>query len=158
MTPPSASPPYKSPPLPRSTSVRSIAACGTLSQNTHPPNASFGGIPSASTSDRLGDVPPMPRSAAPCAVGFALRDEVRRNSVKPGIAYNASSMVAGPLLRSSLDEITVTVDVGSTRGAAVLDEVTLTASKKGAGCSVTSTVRAAAGTVVAKGAKPGAVT
>src|SRR5207237_8578931 len=81
-----------------------------------------------------------------------------RKSVNPGIALSASSMVAGPLDSSSLDDMTVTVEVGSERAISVRDDGTLTASKNGAGCSVTSTVRAPAGTLVWDGANPGAVT
>ena len=129
-----------------------------MSQKTHPPNASLSGTPSASTSERLGEVPPIPRRATPCAVGFALREDVRRKSVNPGIVFNASSMVAGPLDSSSVDDMTVTVEVGSERAMSVRDDVTLTASKNGAGWSVTSTVRVPAGTLVWNGANPGAIT
>jgi hypothetical protein len=135
-----------------------MAACGTLFQYTQPPKASLSGTPSTSTSDRLWAVPPMPRSATPCVVGFAVRDEVLRKSVKPGTIFNASSMVTGALVSSSEEEITVMVTVGSALGTSVRDDVTLTASKNGAGCSVISTLRSAADTVWAACAKPAAVT
>ena len=136
-TPPTASAPYRSLPLPRSTSTRSIATCGTLSQYTHPPNASFNGTPSVSTSERLAPVPPRPRSVTPCAVGFDTREDVRRNRVKPGTILSASSSVSAALVSSSTAGRTVIVTAGSARGRSVREDVTFTASKKGAGCSVT---------------------
>src|SRR4029450_4920991 len=129
-----------------------VPAAGPLSHTPTPPNASFNGIPSASTSARLGDVPPIPRSATPCAVGFALREEVRRNNVNPGTALSASSIVMGALVSRSFDEITVTVDVGSTRATSPRDDVTFTASNSGAGSNVTSTERAPADTEVVESA------
>src|SRR6478672_1345190 len=115
-------------------------------------------MPSASTSERLGDVPPTPRNATPCAVGFAFLEEVRRNNVNPGTTFRASSIVIGALVSRSFDEMTVMVDVGSTRGASPREEVTFTASNSGAGCSVTSTVRTPAGADVVESANPGTAT
>ena len=63
-------------------------------------------------------------------------------------------MVIGALVSRSLDEITVTVEVGSTRAISVREDVTLTASNNGAGCSVTSTVRDAAGADVVESGEP----
>ena len=80
----------------------------------------------------------MPRKATPCAVGLAVREDVRRKSVNPGTSFNASSNVTAAVVSSSADENTVTVAVGSARGESARDEVTLTASKNGAGCSVIS--------------------
>ena len=88
---------------PRSDRWRPAAAS---SQYTHPPNASLSGTPSTSTSDRLEPVPPRPRSVMPCAAGFDARDEVRRNSVKPGTSFSASSIVAAALVSSSAEENT----------------------------------------------------
>jgi hypothetical protein len=67
-------------------------------------------------------------------------------------------MVIGALVSRSLDEITVTVDVGSTRATSPRDDVTFTASNSGAGSKVTSTDRAPADTDVVESAKPGTVT
>src|SRR5207247_6943345 len=122
-----------------------MATCGTLSQYTQPPNASFNGTPSASTSERLAPVPPRPRSVIPCAVGLDAREDVRRNSAKPGIIFKASSTVTAPLVINSDEGSTLTVTVGSALGTSVRDEVTLTDSKKGAACSVICKVRRSAG-------------
>jgi hypothetical protein len=78
----------------------------------------------------------MPRSATPCDVGFETRDDVRRNSVNPGTSFNASSSVTAAIVSSSDEGSTVIVTVGSALGTSLRDEVTLTASKKGAGCKV----------------------
>jgi hypothetical protein len=85
MTPPTASAPYRSLTPPRTTSMRSMAAWGTRPQYTQPPNGSFNGTPPASTSVRLAPDADRPRNVTPCVVGLALRDEERRNSVKPGV-------------------------------------------------------------------------
>jgi hypothetical protein len=94
----------------------------------------------------------------PCAVGFDTRDDVRRNSVNPGTALSASSTVSAPLVSNSADDMTVIVTVGSARGTSVRDEVTLTASKNGAGCSVMRSACRSAATVSTACAKPAAVT
>ena len=62
------------------------------------------------------------------------------------------------LVSSSDDEITVIVTVGSALGVSPRDEVTLTASKKGAGCSVIWMLSPAAGAGSVACAKPGADT
>ena len=100
----------------------------------------------------------MPRSATPCAVGLAVRDEVRRKRVNPGTIFSASSRVTAALVSSSDDEITVIVTVGSALGVSPREDVTFTASKKGAGCSVIWMLSPAAGADSIACAKPGADT
>src|SRR5687767_5627644 len=137
MTPPTASAPYKWLPPPRTTSTRSMAACGTLSQYTHPPNASLSGTPSASTSDRFTPEPPSPRIITVCVVGLATRDE--GNKVKPGTIFSASSIDSCALVISSEPGKTAAVTVGSVAATSLRLEVTWTASKNGAGSSATLT-------------------
>src|SRR4029453_11408915 len=67
-------------------------------------------------------------------------------------------MVIGATVRRSLEKITVTVDVGSTRATSPRDDVTFTASNSGAGSSVTSTVRTPAEADVVESANPGTTT
>src|SRR4029077_395936 len=82
--PASALAPYRSEAPPRSTSILSIAARGTLPHSIQPPKGSFNGISSSRTPARDAPLPPTPRSETPCAVGLAARLSVRRKSVKPG--------------------------------------------------------------------------
>src|SRR2546426_232686 len=60
--------------------MRSTLSRGTRVQYTHPPNGSFWGMPSASTSVRLTPLGPIPRSDTPCAVGCDDRLLVHRKS------------------------------------------------------------------------------
>ena len=79
--------------------------------------------------------------------------------MNPGTALSASSIDTGAELSSSEDGITVTVTVGSARGISVREEVTLTASKNGAGSSVmtmSGSPESGAGCMAV--AKPGALT
>ena len=121
---------------PRTTSTRSIAACGTRFQYTQLPNGSFSGTPSASTSVRLAPDPDTPRSVTPCAVGFDARDDDRRNSVKPGVDLSASSSAPAAMLFSSADVITVALAALAKRSA-LRAAVTTTVSAKLAGRSTT---------------------
>src|SRR5207253_11378763 len=68
----------------------------------------LGGARSPRTRVRLAPDAASPRRATPWSVGFATRDEPRRNSPKPGVARSASSSaLAGPASRS----VPVTTDV-----------------------------------------------
>src|SRR5687767_13534360 len=132
MTPPSASAPYKSPAPPLTISTRSMAANGTRFQYTQLPNGSFRGMPSASTSVRLAPEPETPRSVTPCVVGFATRDDDRRNKLKPGVLRSTSSSEPAADVSSSADVSTV-VASGVDKRAAPRDAVTTIVSTSGAG-------------------------
>src|SRR3984957_12230644 len=83
-TPPNASLPYRLDPPSCEISTSEIDSTGTRSQYTHPPNGSFSGMPSSSTSARLEPFAPNPRNETPRVGGFAVRLLDRRNKLKPG--------------------------------------------------------------------------
>ena len=58
-------------------------------------------------SARLAPDPDTPRSVTPCVVGFATREEERRNKVNPGVVRSASSSAPAAMLVSSADVSTV---------------------------------------------------
>ena len=100
-----------------------MAACGTRSQYTQPPNGSLSGAPSASTSARLAPDADTPRRDAPCAVGFAVRDDVRRNRPKPGTLRSASSSAGDA---ASCRSVGVTTDTGAAPSSRSLPRVAVT--------------------------------
>src|SRR5262245_37454197 len=107
-------------------------------QYTQLPNGSFSGTPSASTSVRLDPDPATPRSVTPCVVGFATRDEDRRNSVNPGVERSASSKAPAAMLLSSADVNTVELAALGSRSAPRV-AVTTTESAKLTGRRITFT-------------------
>ena len=81
--------------------------------------------PSATTSVRLAPEPDTPRSVTPCVVGFATRDDERRNRLKPGVLRSASSIAPAAEVRSSADDTIVALAAVSTP-VAPRDAVTVT--------------------------------
>ena len=95
-------------------------------QYTQPPNGSLSGVPSASTSARLAPDADSPRSPAPCVVGLEDLDVVRRNRLKPGVVFNASSNGAGGSeARSAAVRIAIGA-AGDVRPLSVREAVTTT--------------------------------
>ena len=90
-----------------------MAARGTRSQYTQPPNGSFSGIPSASTIARDAPDADNPRSVAPCAVGLAVFDDVRRNKLNPGVVLSASSSAVDADSDRSDEDRTLVAAAGS---------------------------------------------
>ena len=111
---------------PLTTSTRSMAAAGMRLQYTQPPNGSLSGVPSASTSARLAPDADSPRSPAPCVVGLDDLEVVRRNRLKPGVVFNASSNGAGGIeARSAAVRIAIGA-AGDVRALSVRVAVTTT--------------------------------
>ena len=81
---------------------------------------------------RLAPDPAMPRSVTPWVGGVEVRDDERRNRLKPGVLRNASSIVTGALFMSSAAVSTVAL-AGDSSLAAPRDAVTVTVSVKPAG-------------------------
>ena len=95
--------------------------------------------PSATTSVRLAPEPETPRSVTPCVVGFATRDDERRNRLKPGVFRSASSTAPAADVRSSADDTIVELAAVSTP-VAPRDAVTVTDSVSGRGYSMIRSV------------------
>ncbi len=87
---------------------------------------------------RLAPEPETPRSVTPCVVGFATRDEERRNSVKPGVERSASSSAPAAMLLNSAEVSTVELAALGRRSAPRV-AVTTTESAKLTGRSTTCT-------------------
>ena len=133
-----------------------MAACGTRFQYTQLPNGSFKGKPSARTSVRLAPEPARPRSVTPCVVGLAVRDEDRRNRLKPGVARRTSSRAPAATLTRSAARRTDAA-AGATSPGLPREAVTVTASDRPAGAStIRIGVASSRGTTTLAGAKPAA--
>src|SRR5215218_5751582 len=107
-------------------------------QYTQLPNGSFSGTPSANTSVRLDPEPDTPRSVTPCVVGFATRDDERRNNVNPGVDRSASSSAPAAMLLNSAEVRTVELAALGKRSAPRV-AVTTTESAKFTGRKTTCT-------------------
>ena len=92
---------------------------------------------------RLDPEPDTPRSVTPCVVGFATRDDERRNNVKPGVDRSASSSAPAAMLLNSAEVSTVELAALGNRSAPRV-AVTTTESAKLTGRSTTCTRTAAA--------------
>lgn len=79
---------------------------GSPVHSTQPPNGSFCGTPSSSTSARLAPEPAIERTLIPWVVGFEAWLEVRLNSCTPGVAVSASSR-RGAVAIASLPMVTM---------------------------------------------------
>ena len=90
---------------------------------------------------RLDPEPDTPRSVTPCVVGFATREEERRNSVKPGVDRSASSSAPAAMLLNSAEVSTVELAALGSRSAPRV-AVTTTESAKLTGRSTICTGRA----------------
>src|SRR6187200_2107525 len=108
--------------------MRSTAAAGIRLQYTQPPNGSLSGVPSASTSARLAPDADRPRRPAPCVVGLADLEVVRRNRLNPGVVFSASSNGAGGIAARSAAVRIATGAAGEVRALSVRVAVTTTAS------------------------------
>src|SRR4029079_3807631 len=82
--------------------------------------------------------PDTPRSVTPCVVGFATRDDERRNNVKPGVRRSASSSAPAAMLLNSADVSTVELAALGNRSAPRV-AVTTTESAKLTGRNTTCT-------------------
>ena len=85
---------------------------------------------------RLAPDPETPRSVTPCVVGLATRDELRRNSVNPGVDRRASSNAPAAMLFNSAAVMTVALAALGRRSAPRV-AVTTTVSAKFRGRSTT---------------------
>src|SRR5438105_2077557 len=95
---------------------------GTDPQYIQPPNPSFSGTPSSSTSARETPEGPMPRRLTPCELGSATRLDDLRKTANDGSRRNASSTdLARPISAPGID---VTGAVASCDGSAARAEVT----------------------------------
>ena len=114
-------------------------------------------MPSATTSVRLAPDPDTPRSVTPCVVGFATRDDERRNRLNPGVFRNASSIAPAADVSSSADD-TIDALAAVSTPEAPRDAVTVTDSVSGRGCSTMRRrgCRAEHGLGKAVGARPAA--
>ena len=66
---------------------------------------------------RLAPEPETPRSVTPWVVGFATRDDERRNSVNPGVDRSASSIAPAAMLLNSAEVTTVELAALGNRSA-----------------------------------------
>src|SRR4029450_7851514 len=103
-----------------------MAAAGMRFQYTHPPKGSLRGVPSASTNARLAPDADSPRSPAPCGGGIAALGVVRRNRLKPGVVFKASSRGAGGSDARSAAVRIVTGAAGEVRAPSTRDAVAST--------------------------------
>ncbi len=129
MTPARASLPQAEAPPPGTTSAPASDATGTRLHGTHPPNGSFNGTPSSSTSERLAPLGPRPRSETPCEVGFAVMLSFLRKRPKSAVAWSASSTASEPPSTNASWGITSTVNGSWERRSGSRVALTVTGSK-----------------------------